>query len=186
MNEPIVLPVWIQEFHLEFYQKLTLQVNSKYDFSKLLSALETWRSFSREEMLTDWFPLIHGYLAQVIAYSENQDQDVSAYSIFNIGGFLEKVLKQEIGYYNSQYRVDTDATLISWALSKETTTIAAAQATINFYTKSKILKHVLSLSPIKMSPVSKIEVLQKMFITDNYSNIYDSLNVGNLTIPEGL
>ena len=188
MTIPTLLPLWLREFNEGFYNTLSFQISSApsiLNFTEFLSSLETWRSYPREELLTDWFPQVHAYLAQIMAYEEVPSIDVSAYSIFNLGGLLESVSTNVIRY-KSQTLVDYDSKIILSAASKELSTISSRQEEILAYTKPKILAHVLSLTPVKMVSVPKIKVLQKMFIEDNYSNVYNSLNVGSLTIPEGL
>ena len=133
-----MLPSWIKVFNEELYINLSYQITAApkdLNFSGFISSLETWRSYPREELLTDWFPQVHAYISQILAYEEEPKIDVSAFSIFNLGGILGNIPRNIIRY-TSQALVDYDTKLLIQGLNKEISTVTLKQAEILNYTKT--------------------------------------------------
>lgn len=190
-----VIPTWINEFNPTFYTKLTDQENWSYlnfpleleswktSFGTLVTAINSWKSASRESLLTDLLPQLFGYVIQNLMYSETPSVSFHADSLFTMSGFIASTLSRPESYYDLQTKIDNEVVLIGTFSTVEQDVAEAVMASVTGYSKSKIMSTLFSLEQPAVLSVGKESVLENIFVTNRYGYYYDLLNVGTLQAP---
>ena len=179
-------PSWILEFSPRLHQNLTnnslwIEANKPELLPKLeelFSTLTTWSQLSREDLLVDLLHQLFGYVSLTVIYDLPVDINISAYNLFKI----EDSLLFEEDYFDSLQKIDEVLQAIPSTITAEIHSAMDTQNSIASVVKRVSLDIMMGSISAK-NPINKKDIMRRIFIDNNYSNIYRSLNIGTLLLP---
>ncbi len=181
------LPSWVGVYHPDLNSHLQEQLNtSGLDYTELSERLTSWAMLDREKLIRELLNTSYGYLVFKEAYGLPDTAPLSAYSYFNMGGFLAECLRRPVSYYDAEWKLEADIKSIPRTLTMEIQAIEDAKTSMAESISKQSFEVLLHQTPMISSPLSRDSAMDKLFIEYGYKNIFTSLNVGSLVIPSRL
>lgn len=177
---PTILPEWIAKFSPELEvnlkEKFLNTTSTKVDL--FLEKLTAWSQLNREEVLLDLLHQLFGYISLCHIYDIPPQIDYSAYRIINPFSFIPKDMDSVTFLLNLE---DITSKIPVLIISEIHTSMDIASSISEFVKRTSLDIIMGNISP--KNPVSKQDIINKIFLENNYQKVFSSMNVGTLTSP---
>lgn len=204
-----VIPTWVNTYNPTFYNKLTTMENTSYTgtgnntvtnwrplFTNLANALDSWKNVNRQTALSNFITAYYSYytMNQMFGTDGSLISAATASTVFDINGFIATTLGRADNYYGdivlgppvSSAKMTADVTAVNNASAAELSELSSLQNSFQGVVAGQVSRSLFQDIPPTNPFPGKAGMAQQIFITRGYKLIYQTLNVGSLTLPPGV
>ena len=206
VNADSVIPTWLNTWDSALYTSLTSQENTSYTgttpnieanwkplFTNLATALNNWKAINRQSSIQNFLLNFYGYYTLQYMYGLDSSLVIpsSATSIFNLNGFTAACKSRANNYYNdfasgASAKMTSDISTINAAVTAENTNftslISSLQSITLGFSFNSLFQNISATQPFP----GKAAIATEIFNTMGYKLVFQTLNVGTLTLPPGV